>query len=71
MVRSGQWKLVYHPLNQAALWQLFDTFKDPECHANVIDANPEIAQRLKKTLEGWLKEDQPGNAAMTLRANLA
>jgi arylsulfatase A-like enzyme/GT2 family glycosyltransferase len=58
MVRAGKWKLVYQPMEGAALWQLFDIEGDRNCLSNVIDSNPKVANRLRNILENWMDEDQ-------------
>jgi arylsulfatase A-like enzyme len=57
MVRLGDWKLTYQPLTDGALYQLFNIREDAACCHNVIEENPQIAERLKTLLEQWMSED--------------
>ncbi|ALP54071.1 hypothetical protein Tel_13540 [Candidatus Tenderia electrophaga] len=56
MVRLGEWKLTYQPLEDGSIYQLFNIREDPACRHNVIDRNPEIAARLKSKLECWMHD---------------
>ena len=57
MVRLGEWKLTYQPLAEGALYRLFNLREDPSCQNNVLDAYPEVAQRLRLLLDTWLDAD--------------
>ena len=57
MVRLGDWKLTYQPLSDGPLYRLFNVREDAACRCNVLDQHPEIVERLKALLIGWLEED--------------
>jgi len=57
MIRRGQWKLTYQPLENGYLLKLFDMETDPGCIWNVIDLNPDVAAHLWEKLEAWIKDD--------------
>lgn len=50
MIRRGRWALTYHPLNQGALYQLFDLENDPDCWRDVSASYPEIVTKLKEKI---------------------
>jgi len=54
MIRSGRWKLVYQPLSDGHLLQLFDIETDPMCKLNLIDQHADIATILWQKLSGWI-----------------
>lgn len=56
MVRSGEWKLTYQPLQDGPIYQLFNIQKDPACQYNVLEQNKEIAERIKYVLADWMSE---------------
>jgi len=58
MIRTEDWKLVYLPLEQGALWQLFDLRADPACQNDVADAHPEVLAALKAALTTWIAQDR-------------
>jgi arylsulfatase A-like enzyme len=57
MVRLGRWKLTYQPLQDGAIYRLFDIESDPGCRDNVIDRHPEVAAQLRALLDGWMAND--------------
>jgi arylsulfatase A-like enzyme len=57
MVRVGDWKLTYQPLNDGARYRLFNIRADPGCRRDVIDQNPQTAEALRSLLDRWMKED--------------
>lgn len=72
MIRSGDWKLVYQPLNKGAMWRLFNIASDPECREDVLQHHPEIADRLRSSLQNWINRDQvAASSATTRRVSLA
>jgi len=54
MIRRGQWKLVYQPLEEGSLQRLFNLETDPECQVDVYAQHPEIAQALRLALSDWM-----------------
>ena len=58
MIRSGRWKLVYQPLQQGPVYQLFDMDNDAGCKTNVIAQHPEVAAKLQDELLAWMREGQ-------------
>ncbi|TVS10640.1 MAG: hypothetical protein EA417_18785 [Gammaproteobacteria bacterium] len=58
MVRSGRWKLTYHPLEQGALFQLFDLETDPGCRRNVAAEHPDVVANLQRLLIDWMRGDR-------------
>jgi arylsulfatase A-like enzyme len=57
MIRRGRWKLVYQPLINGALMQLFDVRRDPECRDDLLTTHPLVAKELADVLHEWLAED--------------
>jgi arylsulfatase A-like enzyme len=57
MVRDERYKLIYLPARQGVTYQLFDTVADPDERQNLIDRQPEVADRLKRLLWQWMLED--------------
>jgi len=57
MVRKGKWKLTYQPLNDGAIYRLFDIESDPGCTDNLIDRHPGVAADLRSLLDGWMTAD--------------
>ncbi len=56
MVRAGDHKLVYDALNDTR--QLYDLQRDPRELNNIIDAEPDLAERLNQLLSEWLRSEQ-------------
>jgi len=54
MIRRGHWKLVYQPLSDGHLLQLFDVVEDPMCKQNLIDQHADIAAMLWQKLSVWI-----------------
>lgn len=54
MIRRGRWKLVYQPLSDGHLLQLFDVEEDPMCRLNLIDQHADIASMLWQKLRVWV-----------------
>jgi len=54
MIRRGRWKLVYQPLSDGHLLQLFDVVEDPMCKQNLIDQHADIATVLWQKLCVWI-----------------
>lgn len=59
MIRMGQWKLVYQPLERGCLLKLYDIANDPNCRHNVFDAHAATAQELWTSLADWMAQDIP------------
>lgn len=59
MIRTNRWKLVYQPLKQGTLFQLFDIINDPQCHSNVATSHPEIFDTLRAQLISWMFPSSP------------
>jgi arylsulfatase A-like enzyme len=57
MVRVGNWKLVYQPLERGPLLRLFNLDEDPGCSRDLFDAHPQIAQALWVRMQDWLARD--------------
>lgn len=60
MIRVGRWKLVYQPVEDGALYKLFDLENDPACQHNRIADEPVLATALRQQLLFWVADDQPG-----------
>ena len=60
MVRVGHWKLSYQPLNDGALYKLFNIADDPDCQYDVLASHPEVGARLRAILDAWLDADATG-----------
>ncbi len=56
MIRHGDWKLVYQPLESDYLLRLFNLYNDPECRIDVAEQYPEIAAQLRQALLLWIVE---------------
>jgi arylsulfatase A-like enzyme len=57
MIRQGQWKLTFQPMDEGHQLSLFNMDLDPECRQNLIMQEPEIADRLWQKLKAWLEAD--------------
>ncbi len=57
MIRCDHWKLVYQPLSNGHLLQLFDTTSDPNCERDIAAREPEITARMWARLEAWMTQD--------------
>jgi len=55
MIRRGRWKLVYQPLANGYILQLFDVEADPMCKQNLIDQHVDIAATLWQSLRLWIE----------------
>ena len=54
MIRHGRWKLVYQPLTNGHILQLFNVEADPMCKHNLIEQHPDIAGALWRKLSDWI-----------------
>lgn len=54
MIRLGNWKLVYQPLETGYLLRLFNLETDPECRCDLTAQEPEISARLWGLLQAWM-----------------
>lgn len=54
MIRRGRWKLVYQPLENGHLLQLFDLETDPMCLHDVADQHTAVTADLWARLQGFL-----------------
>lgn len=57
-VRNTRYQLV-NAVSHGEKWELFDVQNDPGEKTNIIEDRPEIANALKKQLDGWWDEVQP------------
>ncbi|MDH3379910.1 MAG: sulfatase-like hydrolase/transferase [Gammaproteobacteria bacterium] len=57
MVRVGRWMLVYMPLQEGALYKLFDVEKDPRFKHDVSSEFPEVTANLKDAMRYWIAKD--------------
>ncbi|HUW28690.1 MAG TPA: sulfatase-like hydrolase/transferase [Sulfuriferula sp.] len=57
MIRVGRWKLVYQPVEDGALYKLFDLESDPACQHNRLADEPGLAELLKQKLLAWVADD--------------
>ena len=57
-IRSGKYKLILHYDDDSV--ELFDLEKDLGEKENLVEAKPEIAQRMKTRLDNWLEETKAG-----------
>ncbi|MEW5965701.1 MAG: sulfatase-like hydrolase/transferase [Pseudomonadota bacterium] len=57
MIRRGRWKLVYQPLENGALFSLFDLDDDPECRHDLAALHPDLTATLRLTLVDWMVAD--------------
>jgi hypothetical protein len=59
MVRDERWKLIYVPTRAGVRWMLFDTQTDPGEERDVAAEHPDVVDKLKSALLGWMQRD-PG-----------
>lgn len=59
MIRIGRWKMVYQPVENGALFQLFDLETDPMCQHNRVAEEPALADALKSKLLAWIEDNSP------------
>jgi arylsulfatase A-like enzyme len=55
MVRTEDWKLVYQPLVDGAVYQLYDLRHDPLARHDVAARYPEVLERMKRKLWRWME----------------
>ncbi len=58
MIRLGKWKLTYQPLEDGAIYRLFDIERDPGCTVDLIDHYAGVAAELRALLEQWMANDR-------------
>lgn len=58
MIRRDSWKLVYQPLDEGHILQLFDVDADPDCLNDIATAKPDITLKLWGQLAAWMNQDQ-------------
>jgi arylsulfatase A-like enzyme len=61
-LRTQEWKLLYRPTREGALWSLYDLKNDPRELKDVAQAHPEIVEKLRAELIAWMTAD--GKTAM-------
>jgi len=54
MLRRGQWKLVYQPLESGTLYRLFDAYTDPGYKTDLSQVRPDIVAEMKVELLAWI-----------------
>ncbi|MFN3543477.1 MAG: sulfatase-like hydrolase/transferase [Thiobacillus sp.] len=59
MIRSGNWKLVYQPVESGYTLRLFNLDDDPACLQDISANNPDILNELWQRLRAFL-EESPG-----------
>lgn len=57
MIRTDDWKLVYLPMKEGALYWLFDLRENPDNDEDVSAQHPEIFAQMKQRLVDWMKHD--------------
>jgi arylsulfatase A-like enzyme len=57
MLRRGRWKLIYQPLQDRVLWQLFDLVEDPDCTRDLAALHPALFAALRAEMATWLRAD--------------
>jgi hypothetical protein len=57
MVRDDRWKLLYVPTRAGVRWMLFDTQADPGEERDVAAEHPDVVNRLRTVLLGWMERD--------------
>lgn len=55
MVRCGRWKLVYQPLVEGKLLQLYDIESDPDCRDDLSALQTDVTARLWGLLQAWME----------------
>lgn len=58
MIRTDDWKLVYLPMKEGAIYWLYDLRNDPENADDVSAQYPEVFARMKERLVQWMKQDR-------------
>ncbi|MFH0975431.1 MAG: sulfatase [Spirochaetota bacterium] len=56
-VFDGRYKLIYMPLKDKVLYELYDTLLDPEERKNIAYVDADSFSRLKKLLFGWISRN--------------
>ena len=56
MIRLGNWKLTYHPLEKGERLSLFNLANDPACRFDVSRSHPDVVDNLRSLLQPWLAE---------------
>ena len=58
MIRTNKWKLVYLPMQEGAVYWLFDVINDAESRYDVSSLHPDVVGELKHMLIAWMTEDK-------------
>ena len=64
MARDGSYKLVYIPTREGVKYMLFDIVKDPPELVDVAAAHPDVVNRMKADLIGWMLRE-PGSKVVS------
>lgn len=55
MIRVGNWKLTYQPLETGVRYRLYDLRSDPGCRNDLSAAHPELVEQLARRMRHWLE----------------
>lgn len=58
MIRNERYKLIYIPTRQGILYELYDTYADPQELHNIAAQDPKIVAALQKQLFQWMSLDK-------------
>ncbi len=64
MARAERWKLVYIPTREGVRYMLFDTANDPSELTDVASSYPDVVNRMKADLVGWMLRE-PGSKVVS------
>jgi hypothetical protein len=64
MAKDATWKLVYVPTREGVKYMLFDTVHDPRELDDVSAAHPDVVNRMKAELMGWMLRE-PGSKVVS------
>ena len=53
-IYDGKYKLIYIPLSDRVIYEMYDTEKDPECTVNIVNIDKANFNRLKNELFKWI-----------------
>ncbi len=57
MLRRGSWKLIYRPMEDGPVYELYDALGDPECAHDVAASHPDVVAGLRAQMQCWLSCD--------------
>lgn len=58
MIRTKEYKLIYIPMRERIMYELYDLKNDPAELHNIVEQQPAVVAQLKKRLFSWMSQDK-------------